>query len=160
MRIHRQDLDLSGYPSNRLRWKQSSTLPAASSNNVSARLSDKFENELGSFSAKLQRPQYFTSLKVTSSKSLKVTQVSSFELKHSISKLVSSTSVVSSASSISSVATVISETEVVSRVSLRVDVSYHSVAVAEPWYHPWAQVGVVDNPSSTKPIAPDCKYVQ
>lgn len=119
--------------------------------------SEVCENELESLSAQLQSPQYFTSLKVTSSKSLKVTRLPSVELKQSVVTHLLSSSSASSASSISLGTAVISES-VVSSISLRVDVSYHSVVTAEPWYHRWAEVGDVSIPS-TKPIAPDCKHL-
>ena len=154
------DLDLTGFPSNRLRKK---SLPAAASQSpcpstlavVHQFSSEVFDSELESLSAKVQTPQYFTAFKVASSKSLRVIQVASIEQAQSLRKLVSSTSFGSKSSNTSGTTALCGE--VLSSVSLRVEVSYHSIVVAEPWYSPWAQVGAVDSPSVTQPIAPDGK---
>ena len=45
--------------------------------------------------------------------------------------------------------------ERVSSVSLRVDVTCHSVVTVQPWYHEYAEVMPVESPS--KPVAPDGK---
>ncbi len=155
-----QDLDLTGYPSNCLRKKKSSssclllTSPYATTTGLGLDKDFSSESELGTLFSRFQSPQYFSSLKVISSKSLQVTQLPVEGVERLVE--IASTSTVTSKSSISSGGTVVLRSRE-SSVSVRVDVFYHSLVIAEPWYHRWALVGNVACPSSIKPIAPDCK---
>ena len=170
-----KDLDLTGYPSHQLQKKAHAANAIKPSDNVVVHLKmsqdidamavDKevsfahFEDEVDTVRARLQSHQYITSLTVVSSKSVKVTQLPSDEAQcvlRTVSRTSGGSSHSSSGSSaVSSVTTTVVCQEEESTVSLRVDVSYHSVVTAEPWYHPWAQVGKVGLPSTIRPVAPD-----
>ena len=159
-----QDMDLTGYPSNYLRRRKSSPFrvsPHASVNLLPDFSSERFETELESISAKLQSPKHLSVSKVSSSKSVRVIHVPSSEPVQSVERLVSQTSTNTRASevSITTETTVVCDGVAASNVSLRVDVSYTSVVTADPWYTPWAEVGVVEFPSTIYPIAPDGEFV-
>lgn len=164
-----KDLDLTGYPSHQLQQRACASKPSDNvvvhlemSQDIDPLAIDKevsfghFEDEVDTVRARLQSHQYLTSLTVISSRSVKVTQLPSDETQcilRTVSGSSGSSHSNSGSSAVSSVTTVVCREG--STVSLRVDVSYHSIVTAEPWYHPWAQVGGVSLPSTTRPIAPD-----
>lgn len=119
--------------------------------------SEIFQGEVDVHQARSHSHHYFASLRIVSSKSVRLTQLPDEE-DYIYAATTESSSVSSKRSQDSSV--VSSSTATVSRlscVSLRIDISCHSVVTAEPWYLAHAEVATVGSPSAFKPIAPDGK---
>ena len=120
----------------------------------------ELETNLEKLFAKFQSPHYFSSIKVSHSRSIKITTCHEEEEEEEEEERSSASSASCKTSARSRSSTSCKERETlsgstVSTVSLRVDVSYHSIVEADPWYHRFAEVGKVSAPSLLKPIAPD-----
>ena len=154
------ELDIIDYPSHSLRERYMHAiissgdvrlLPSSSSSTTDSAKpkpfsSEVFQGEVDAYQARDHSQHYFANLKVVSS----ITRVS--QLPCSMESMALSRSSLSSV--VSGVAVSASE-RVVSSVSLRVEVAYHNIITIQPWYLAHAEVAAVDNPSDTKPIAPD-----
>lgn len=127
-----------------VRLLTSSSISSSDSASDKPFCSESFQGEVDAYEARDRSQHYFTNLRVASSRCItKITQLASAE------------SIQSSHSTIVSGITVAGLERGMSAVSLRVEVSYHSVVTVEPWYLSYAEIAAVASPSDTKPIAPD-----
>ena len=159
--------DLTGYPSYCLKERcllaslspSHSQLPVTISKSSTATTtmrefsSEVFQGEVDTLRARTHSHYHYYA-RVISNKRYKVTRLSSSGGSYSGSSLSSKSS---QSSSLSGRASAFQRK--LSSVSLKVEVSCHSVVTAEPWYYPYAELGPVLQPSKVRPVAPDGEYV-